>query len=347
MRVRAVNIVTLVIMMFLLACTAAKQVDEAERDLRLIREHWGAAAEPWIEYLEAGFVAYENRDSDTAARMLSLARDAGCDDPLVLYRLAMLFLNQGIVVTGSEILHTISQRLSDMYPRHVYTARLWLNLGNAEYRSRNFEAAHELYTKALLAMQNIEKRSIGAEDLQSDIYYSIAMSLRRMDRYAEAAAWMERADKKDYTVNFQLGAIYYDMKRYDHAMQRMRRAVQLNPASSRALGTLGNFYYARSEREEAAGQFDAAFRSIEQAVSLYRRAVAAGGEVYREYLHAAEMRIGDLNRLRIAAKKYGIQRLDGDDAEDVLFDPNAAPEEDAVPPWERSGTDAPNFDWLQ
>jgi tetratricopeptide (TPR) repeat protein len=186
-----------------------------------------------------------------------------------------------------------------------------MNLGNIEYRAERFEAAFEMYEKALLAVDS------GARSLKSDIYYSMGMALRRLERYAEAANWMEKADKGDFRVNYFLADAYKELEKYDLAMQRMRRAVQLEPESSRALGALGNFYYALSDREEQEMRFDAAAKAIEQSIGLYRRAIAAGGTLYQDWLQAAEARVKDLERLKAAAKQGHIQRGgDGDTADD-------------------------------
>jgi len=271
-------------------------------DLELIRERWTTNAAPWIAELEQGFAAYDERNAAAAEYYLNDAREKGCGDPLALYRLAVVLEKQGKRDQAYRMLQDIAPDLAASYPKHAVCSEIWLNLGNIEYREEKYEAAFEKYEKALLALDS------GAAGSPSDIYYSMGMALRRLERSAEAANWMEKADKSDFRVNYYLADAYYELKKYDLAMQRMRRAVQLEPNSSRALGSLAHFYYALSEREEQDGRFKEAGKAIEQSVLLYRRAIEAGGDIYQDYLKSAEWRVQSIERLKAAAEQGLLNR---------------------------------------
>jgi tetratricopeptide (TPR) repeat protein len=329
---RPIVLLLIVLCVFLHACGKS----EIKDDLTLIKERLGADVytAPWLSDLELGFAAYAARDAVVALQYLSAAREKGCTDPLMLFRLAVVLENQGRSAEASALFFELEPALAALYPGHSFLAGLWVNLGNIEYRHGNaeysegrveaalgrFEAAFEMYEKALLALNS------GGRGPKSDIYYSMGMALRRLDRYAEAANWMEKADRGDFRVNYFLAEVYNELKKHDLAMRRMRRAVQLDPDSSRALGALGHFYYALSEREEKAMRFKAAAKAIEQSIGLYRRAVAAGGDMYQEYLQAAEWRVNDLARLQAAAKQ-GLLRREVYEGEEESGDPGfSAPE---------------------
>ena len=306
-------------LLFLYACGKSEMKD----DLSLIMERLSASGEtnaaPWMPELERGFAAYDARDVVTAAQFLSAAHARGCTDPLLLYRLAVVLEKQGESGEAASMYLKLEPDLAALYPEHPFRSGLFINLGNIEYRAERFLSAFTMYEKALLAVNS------GAGGSKSEIYYSMGMALLRLERYAEAANWMEKADKNDFRVNYYLASVYKELHKHDLAMQRMRRAVQVEPNSSRALGSLAHFYYALSDREEQEMRFDAAGTAIEQAIVFYRRAVAAGGDIYQENLQAAEWRVNDLKRLQAAAKQGLIQRQSVE--EEDLSDPGIPPPE--------------------
>ena len=140
---------------------------------------------------------------------------------------------------------------------------------------------------------------------KAEVHYSLGMACRRLARYAEAASWFEKANPEDFRVNFYLAGVYYELKKLDLAVSRMKKAVSLDPASAKAWGSLGHFYYALSERGEEEHRLGEAREAIRQSVACYKKAVANRGEMYVEYLKAAMSRVKDLERLEKAEKSTG------------------------------------------
>jgi len=281
------------------ACAKGGEAD----DVALIRERFrDAAPAAWMPALEKGFAAFDRRDSMAAAENLHAAYQQGCRDPLALYRYGVALSRQGKPDEARALFMEAVPELAAQYPKHRANAEIWITLGNMDFRAEDYAASLSKYERALAAVDG------GAGGSRSDIYYSMGMALRRLERYAEAANWMEKADADDFLVNYYLADAYNELQKYDLAIRRMRRAVELQPNESRAQGTLGHFYYALSEREEQAERFDKALDAIRMSLPCYERAVKAGGDRYAEYLEAAKSRVHDLERIQEAAKTGQIKR---------------------------------------
>jgi len=300
MRVKWIRIA--VFAAFLLAGTAACAKSNAADDITLIKERFRGEQVSWMPALEKGFEAFDRRDSVSAAESLGAAYQQGCRDPIALYRYGVVLTQQGKPEEARTLLMDAIPELAAAYPAHRANAEIWITLGNMDFRAENYTAALEKYERALAAAE------AGADGKKSDIYYSMGMALRRLERYAEAANWMEKADANDFLVNYYLADAYNELQKYDLALRRMKRAVELKPDESRALGTLGHFYYALSEREEQAERFDKALDAIRESIPRYERAIKAGGNMYAQYLEAAKSRIHDLERIQEAAKSGQLRR---------------------------------------
>jgi len=275
-----------------LACGggAGKALDE----LALVRTHWTTNAQAWIAFVERGFAAYDRRDATNAAALLGQAREKGCTDPLVLFRLAFVTDRLGKGAEATALYRSIVEPLKAAYPAHPYNSEVWHNLGHIEFRAGRFTNALELYQKAL-----------AAGSTSAEIKYSLGMACRRLARWTEAASWLEKADPEDFRVNFYLAGVYYELKKLDLAISRMKEAVRLDAKSAKAWGSLGHFYYALSERGEEEQRIADARAAILQSVACYKKAVANRGEMYDEYLKAALSRVKDLERLEKAEKSNG------------------------------------------
>jgi tetratricopeptide (TPR) repeat protein len=295
---------------FLIAgVTAACAKSDTADDITLIKERFRREQVSWMAALEKGFAAFDRRDSSGAAEWLGAAYQQGCRDPIALYRYGVALTRQDKLEEARALFMDAISDLAALYPAHRANAEIWITLGNMDFRAEDYAAALEKYERALAAAE------AGADGRKSDIYYSMGMALRRLERYAEAANWMEKADANDFLVNYYIADIYNELQKYDLAIKRMKRAVELKPDESRALGTLGHFYYALSEREEQAERFDKALEVIQESIPFYERSVKAGGGMYAEYLDAAKSRIHDLERIREAAKSGQLRRAQPEEEE--------------------------------
>lgn len=296
---RSMRLMSIVLMLGISAAACSRGGSQSVTDnaFPLVASRWTNAA--WLEDVKRGFAAYEARDAAGAETALAAAWKRGCRDSLVAYRYAFVLERKQDTSRAKALYLEAAGLLAKEYPGHPYVREVWHNLGHIEYRAERFDEALTLYRKAIDT----------GKQATPEMAFSMGMALRRMKRYAEAIGWFEKADLSDFRTNFYMADVYYELKKFDLAMQAMERAVKADPRSAKALGSLAHFWYALSERREESGDFDAAQDAIRQSVGMYGRAIAAGGTNYIEYRKAAEARVRDLERLRAAARTNGLTRI--------------------------------------
>ncbi len=281
----------------LTACSRTVTEKDESDSYSLVAARWTNA--PWLPEVKAAFTAYDARNVEDAFQGLDSAWKNGCRDALVGYRYAFVLDRKGESERAKMLYLQVSRSLTNEYPDHPYAREVWHNLGHIEYRAGRFEESLSLYRTADRYAQGTNK----------EIAFSVGMALRRLKRFSEAIAWFEKADQKDFRTNFYLADVYYEMKKLDLAMQAMQRAVDADPGSSKALGSLGHYWYALSEQREEESDFSGAQDAIRSSLKLYERAISAGGTNYLEYRKAAKARISDLERLKAVAKTNGLTRV--------------------------------------
>jgi tetratricopeptide (TPR) repeat protein len=117
--------------------------------------------------------------------------------------------------------------------------------------ARNMVRAEELVTRALMFDAN-----------SVDAHYTYALVLMTLGRFEEAVQQMESAERLDPlspAVQSDFGRVLYRARRYDEAIVRLNRALDLEPA----MGWLVHFRLA--EVYEQMGQYDRAVTALRQA----------------------------------------------------------------------------------
>jgi tetratricopeptide (TPR) repeat protein len=114
-----------------------------------------------------------------------------------------------------------------------------------------------------VALKKAEK--LGA--LKESDQYMLALSwiaMQKNDWATQEFEKMARAYPKNALYVYWLGRIEYDNYRYDAAIEKLKRALELDPESSKASDNLGLCYEGKSD-------FAAAFQYYEKAVQLNRK----------------------------------------------------------------------------
>lgn len=279
---RIVSIVTLALTALAAALAAAcggSAAAPADWDLYKKKN---PVAQVWDADVKRGFEAYARRDAVAARKALEAAyRSKGGADPLIRFRLAQAWDKTGDSARALAWLRTDARTIAAEYPALAKAA--WTALGHLQYKADKFKAALDAYEEAY---------KLGAPG--QELHFGMGLAALRLKQHGLAATYLEQADPKDARVNFFLASAYYELKRVDDAIKRMELAVTIEPGNSKALGSLGHFWYAKAEKLEEAGKRAEAKPCVEQAIACYRRAVAAGGALYREYLKTMQSKLREL-----------------------------------------------------
>lgn len=124
---------------------------------------------------------------------------------------------------------------------------VFYNLGNAYFKQNKFEAAIEVYKKALNINPGLENAN-----------ENIARVLISLDRISEAIEYYKKVveeDKNNFKVHYIIGKLYSELKKYDEAKLELNESIKINSHCKEAYDTLGLVLTKTGKYEESIAMF--------------------------------------------------------------------------------------------
>jgi len=262
------SIIFYILIFTMSACSATYKTD-----LELYLGSHKSSSVELKENVKKAFDLYRQRDVLEAFKIFKKIVKVENKDTLVMFKYGFLLSKTGNEVEAIRVYKFVSDNINIQYPGHNYVKRVWINLGNLSFRHAKFEEALKYY-----------KKGYELGDRSKDIYYSLGMVYRRLEKYSLAAAYMEKADLSKFRVNFYLSAIYYELKKIDAALKRIDISLSINGNDTRALGSKGNFLYIKAETMEKRTNIIKMNEYLYKSADCYKKAIANGGNLYTIHL---------------------------------------------------------------
>src|SRR5262245_4434357 len=128
------------------AAPAAPEVKKAE-DFEYFKKY-GRSSKAWNDMVRDGFDAYEAGDCEKVLSYLKDAAKAGCDDPIVLFKLAACSELQGSYYSALQYYKQAEDGLKILKAPHHYAQDFYEAYGRTLYMNKKYDEALTYFTKA-------------------------------------------------------------------------------------------------------------------------------------------------------------------------------------------------------
>ena len=102
----------------------------------------------WDQYVKNGFEAYDRQDCLQTLEQLRLAISLRCEDPLVLYKLAVCSEKEEQLYTAIQYYKLAYNKLQYFPSAHPYKDSIYENYGRALFKNKSYDEALPLLEKA-------------------------------------------------------------------------------------------------------------------------------------------------------------------------------------------------------
>lgn len=276
------SIIFYILILVVSACAATQK-----NDFLLYSDNHKKDSVESLNKVKRAFNLYEQRNVVPAMAVFKEIVKTGNKDSLMLFKYAFLLSKTGDKVGALKIYKYVSENIRKSYSNHKYASRVWINMGNLNFRNVQFQAALKCY-----------KKGYESGDRSKAIYYALGMVYRRLEKYSLAAAHMEKADQTQFKVNFYLSAIYYELKKIDAALMKIKVALSINENDTRALGAKGNFLFMKAGTMEKKKNFPKMSNYLRQSAVCYKKAIANGGNLYSIHLKNVYAKLKKYRKLK-------------------------------------------------
>lgn len=207
----------------------------------------------WDLDVEKGFNRYETFRYDEAMTYLEKAVNNGCDDGLVLYRLAACYANDEQYKKSIEYFKRAIKSLRSRYTKHRYYSDAYYNLGSAYMRLNDLESASSQYEEAI----RINPKNFNALKGLGFVCYEKG-NLSKSAKYFRDALDI---NPKDCSSLLKLATIHRRLKENDKALSYLNDALKCNPNSYKVYTSMGVTY-------DALGDIDKSIECFKKASDL-------------------------------------------------------------------------------
>ncbi|MDD5645279.1 MAG: tetratricopeptide repeat protein [bacterium] len=188
----------------------------------------------WDLDVEKGFNRYETFRYDEAMTYLEKAVNSGCEDGLVLYRLAACYANDEQYKKSIEYFKRAVKSLRAKYTKHRYYSDAYYNLGSAYMRLNNLESAASQYEEAV----RINPKNFNALKGLGFVCYEKG-NLNKSAKYFRDALDI---NPKDVSSLLKLATIHRRLNQNDKALSYLNEALKCNPNSNKVYTSMGVTY---------------------------------------------------------------------------------------------------------
>lgn len=262
---------SLIFYILILVVSACSVTQKNDYDLYL--EHHKKDSVESLRKVKKAFLLYKQRNVLQSMALFKEIVKVGNKDSLVMFKNAFLLSQTGDEAGSMRAYKYVSENINKFYPDHKYSKRVWINMGNLNFRNVKFKEALKYY-----------KKGYDLGDRSQEIYYALGMVYRRLEKYTLAAAHMEKADQNSFNVNFYLSAIYYELKNINAALKRIEVALSIKKNDTRALGAKGNFLFMKAGTMEKKKNISKMNDYLLRSAVCYKQAIANGGNLYSVHL---------------------------------------------------------------
>lgn len=184
----------------------------------------------WDSLVEEGFRAYASGNLVTSATFLERAHTRGCNDGLVLARLAIYYEAKENYTKAAELFGRAAPRLTEQYPDHELTRSINEAVGRALFLTNKKDEALTWLQKSLKTGGGFATLFLLGRiyedkgDINSAVlYYESAL-----------AAPHPRDIKTDFMIFSSLGRLTYTLKDYDKSLTWWERVLAISPTDPTA-----------------------------------------------------------------------------------------------------------------
>ncbi|MCK4948238.1 MAG: tetratricopeptide repeat protein [Candidatus Aureabacteria bacterium] len=237
-------------------------------------EKEGLTSPEWNLDVEKGFNRYEAWRLDEAMTYLEKAVNKGCEDGLVLYRLAACYANDEQYKKSIEYFKRAIKSLRVRYPKHRYYSDAYYNLGSAYMRLANLEAAGSQYEESI----RINSQNFNALKGLGFICYEKGQMNKAAKYFKDAL----KINPEDLSSLLKLGTICRRNRDNEGALKYFNEALGYYPDSHKVYTSLGVTYDAMDD--------------VDKSIEFFKKAVALKEDaVVFSYLGMAYIKKNDLN----------------------------------------------------
>lgn len=174
----------------------------------------------------------------------SLANYCDCTRPSYYYQ-------RGVALYNLEQFSESVKMYNDGLRKFPNNGMIWSFKGNAQMVLFEFDSAIVAYKTSLKYKESIK------DELKLNPRFEFATQLQIYDFYQSSIA----------TIHISLGECYYNLGKYDEALQHINKAIKiLPPAVPEEIGSLYTYYKHRGLVYLALGQYDLALQDFEKSI---------------------------------------------------------------------------------
>jgi tetratricopeptide (TPR) repeat protein len=211
----------------------------------------------WADYKQA-VALYSRGQYDKAIQELKPDLDASPDWESGQRLLGLCYLNLKNNALAISALTRAVQLKST-------TAATYIGLGQAYFNMQKYDECLQALNQGEPFLANIKQ---GAEEQRYNLYRLRASADLHLQKSAEAVEDLTQAlrtGKSDWTDFLLLGNAYYNLGRFDDAIQALQKATSMKPGQSDVADFLGKTYFKKGVKELSAKQYAQAIGSLQKA----------------------------------------------------------------------------------
>lgn len=177
-----------------------------------------------------------NKNFDEALSLIKPALEDEKDNIELIKLLGLVYVNKKMWVEAQSQFETVVKYTPE-------DATSWFYLGSCYDNLGNFASAKAAYIKVIELRENY----IAA-------YKSLCVTLLKMDNYADAIEYAEKAsaiDSEDYIFDFIIGTASMKAKVFNSAVESFKKALEKNSDNVGVYNSLGTAYMATNRAGEA------------------------------------------------------------------------------------------------
>jgi len=204
------------------------EVADTKRDIKAYKKN-GHRSESWNELIAPAFESFDSGNFATALVFMQKAYDAGCRDPLLLFRLALYMETRGALVKAAEVMKITAEKMPKQYPGHPLTPEIDAHAARTLYKVNRTDDALIHINKALLNDPNdFMLLFMGGQILRQKKENGKALLLLIKANSLPIPHEMDKIFTKKTLLN-ELVAITYELDEYESSAAYIDEVMKIAP----------------------------------------------------------------------------------------------------------------------
>ncbi len=207
----------------------ASQAKTTEDDFAYYKRH-GKTSKNWNDFVKKGFESYDQQDCEKSVSFLKQAAGVGCNDPIVLFKLAACSEFMGSYYSAAQYYKQSEDGLKTLPSPHRYANDFYEAYGRALYLNKKTDEALPYLAKAA---------EVGTPSFF--LYYLLGEIYLGKQQNQPAATYFQKAiEQPQATASTaqlaraygSVGQSYTEMKDWEKAIQYLDQALKYDPTNA-------------------------------------------------------------------------------------------------------------------